>query len=254
MKKKLTNILCGTLGCIAGLLLVACEEEGLLVNSNDIAYLKFTKDMSKDTTTVSFKMYEEGQMALIPIEVSVYGKIQTDDLSFEIAAIEDLTTLPKELYVLPTDCKIRKGLLTDTVYVGLKNNPMLATETRRLALQIVETTSLKKGDYLFSRALINVTDRLFQPDWWLVNDEGDGETHANSVDWYYLGTYSETKYKMFLDELKKDGVVFDGKDKMVLRKYSLRLKNTLKKMNEGKPQEEWVRDEYGAIITVVVAG
>lgn len=39
---------------------------------------------------------------------------------------------------------------------------------------------------------------------------------------------------MFLDELKKDDMVFDGKNKQVLRKYSLRLKNTLKQMNEGK--------------------
>ena len=29
-------------------------------------------------------------------------------------------------------------------------------------------------------------------------------------------------------------MVFDGKNKQVLRKYSLRLKNTLKQMNEGK--------------------
>ena len=77
---------------------------------------------------------------------------------------------------------------------------------------------------------------------------------GNSVDWYYLGEYSEKKYQMFLDELKKDDIVFDGKNKQVLRKYSLRLKNTLKQMNAGKDMEDWVKDENDNVITVEVAG
>ena len=59
---------------------------------------------------------------------------------------------------------------------------------------------------------------------------------------------------MFLDELKKDDMVFDGKNKQILRKYSLKLKNTLKQMNEGKNMEDWVKDEKGRVITVEVAG
>nr|WP_287414575.1 hypothetical protein [Bacteroides sp.] len=59
---------------------------------------------------------------------------------------------------------------------------------------------------------------------------------------------------MFLDELKKDDIVFDGKNKQVLRKYSLRLKNTLKQMNAGKDMEDWVKDENDNVITVEVAG
>lgn len=66
--------------------------------------------------------------------------------------------------------------------------------------------------------------------------------------------YSEKKYQMFLDELKKDDIVFDGKNKQVLRKYSLRLKNTLKQMNAGKDMEDWVKDENDNVITVEVAG
>ena len=53
---------------------------GLLVSSNDTAYLKFVNDMTKDTTTVSFKMYNEGEDAEIPIEVSVYGQMQSSIL------------------------------------------------------------------------------------------------------------------------------------------------------------------------------
>ena len=87
-----------------------------------------------------------------------------------------------------------------------------------------------------------------------MNDAGTTENPGNSVDWYYLGEYSEKKYQMFLDELKKDDMVFDGKNKQILRKYSLKLKNTLKQMNEGKNMEDWVKDEKGRVITVEVAG
>ena len=93
-----------------------------------------------------------------------------------------------------------------------------------------------------------------KPDWWSVNDAGTEEYPVNSVDWYYLGEYSEKKISDVLDELKKDDIVFDGKNKQVLRKYSLRLKNTLKQMNAGKDMEDWVKDENDNVITVEVAG
>lgn len=251
---KIEYTIWGALVCTAGLMLASCEEKGLLVNSNDAAYLRFVKDMTKDTTTVSFKMYNEGEDAEIPVAVSVYGQMQNEDLHFNISADAERTTLPADLYVLPTDCKIRKGLLTDTIYVTLKNAPMLKTETKILALQVVEGNGVKQGDRSYSRAFISVTDRLFKPDWWSVIDAGTEFNPGNSVDWFYLGEYSVKKYQMFLDELKKDDMVFDGKNKQVLRKYSLRLKNTLKQLNEGKNKEDWVKDENDNVITVEVAG
>lgn len=47
-----------------------------------------------------------------------------------------------------------------------------------------------------------------------------------------------------LEELKKDGVVFDGKDMFILRKYALRLKNRIKDYNTQHPDEP-MSDEYG---------
>ena len=54
MKKRYA--IWGVLFCSVCLMLASCEEKGLLVSSNDTAYLKFVNDMTKDTTTVSFKM------------------------------------------------------------------------------------------------------------------------------------------------------------------------------------------------------
>lgn len=237
--------------CLAGLALVSCEEKGLLVNSNDVSYLRFTKNMTKDTTTVSFKMYNEGEDALIPVEVTVYGRMLEEDLHFNVDIDESRTTLGSDLYELPGDCVINKGELTGTITVKLKNSPELRTSTKKLAVRFVEADGVKQGDWAYSRAMITVTDRLFKPDWWSVNDAGTDADPGNSVDWFYLGEYSETKYQMFLDELKKDGVIFDGKNKQVLRLYSLRLKNTLQRLKDaGTP----AIDEFGEEITVVVAG
>ena len=57
---------------------------------------------------------------------------------------------------------------------------------------------------------------------------------------------------MFLEEFKKDGVVFDGKDMFILRKYALRLKNRIKDYNTQHPDEP-MSDEYGKM-EIPVAG
>ena len=88
---------------------ISCEEKGLMVNDNDVSYIIFAKDMTKDTTTVSFKVYNEGEVPEIPLEVSVYGKVQDKDLKFSVSVDEDRTTLPVNLYELPTECLIEKG-------------------------------------------------------------------------------------------------------------------------------------------------
>lgn len=254
MKIKRIYTVWGTLACITCLMFTSCDEKGLLVNDNDVSYLRFSKDMTKDTTTVSFQMYEEGENAQIAIEVSVSGKLQEVDLYFSVSIDESRTTLPAHLYELPNECKIRKGLLTDTIYVTLKNDPILQSETKVLALQVVESDGIKQGVRVYARALISVTDRLFKPSWWSVNDAGTLDQPANVAESFYLGKYSNKKYEMFLDELKIDDVIFDGKDRQVLRKYSLRLKNTLKNLNAGKDPDQWVKDENNEIVAVIVAG
>lgn len=253
-RKRFIYSMAAAFGFAAAPVLVSCEEEGLLVNDNTVSYLTFAKDMTTDTTTVSFQMYNEGVDAVIPIEVHISGKVQTEDLHFTVSIDERRTTMEPSLYELPEVCTIRGGQFIDTLYVTFKNDPSLKTQTKILALKFDEREGVRTGDHHYARALIAVTDRLFKPDWWSVNDMGTEDYFANSVEDYYLGAYSETKYRMFLDELKKDGATFDGSNRQVLRKYALRLKNTLATMNAGKPEEEWVKDENGVIITLPVAG
>ena len=236
---------------------ISCEEKGLMVNDNDVSYIIFAKDMTKDTTTVSFKVYNEGEVPEIPLEVSVYGKVQDKDLKFSVSVDEDRTTLPANLYELPTECLIEKGQLTGSVCIKLKNSEILSTNTLILALKIDEKEEVREGARQYSRAIVTVTDRLFKPSWWSVADTGGADTPLNSVEEYYLGIYLEDKYKMFLDELKKVDMVFDGKNKQVLRKYALKLKNTLKDINAERAAQglgPLVDEKTQLEITVPVAG
>ena len=236
---------------------ISCEEKGLMVNDNDVSYIIFAKDMTKDTTTVSFKVYNEGEVPEIPLEVSVYGKVQDKDLKFSVSVDEDRTTLPANLYELPTECLIEKGQLTGSVCIKLKNSEILSTNTLILALKIDEKEEVREVARQYSRAIVTVTDRLFKPSWWSVADTGGADTPLNSVEEYYLGIYLEDKYKMFLDELKKDDMVFDGKNKQVLRKYALKLKNTLKDINAERAAQglgPLVDEKTQLEITVPVAG
>lgn len=236
----------------------ACQQEGLLLNSNDISYINFSKDMTKDTTKVCFEFYpmQEGmdvKIAEVPLDVIVSGKVQEDDLDFTIGIDERLSTFPVSKCILPEICTIKKGNFKGVVQVKLQNYSELKTEKKILALKINSGDKVSEGIVAYSRALLLITDQLVKPDWWDYKDLYDGE--ASSVDWYYLGEYSKTKYRLFLDVLREnDDMLFDGKDKAKLRKYSLQLKYKVKKINDQGGENTPLKDEFGRLIEIPVVG
>ncbi len=254
---KMKNILLAGVMAYMGIsLLISCQEEGLVVNGNDISYINFNKDLTKDTTRISFEIYplEEGmdvKIAEVPVEVAIFGKIQEKDLEFTISLDENMSTLPASQCILSEKYVFKGGQLLDTIYVKIKNSPDLKTTTKYIALKINAEGEVGEGVATYSRAIIAVTDRLVKPDWWDLKDM-DGE--YSTVDYYYLGFYSNTKYRMFLEILREnDDELFDGKDKVKLRKYSLLLKYEVAEYNELHP-DDLLRDEKGELIEVPVAG
>ena len=89
---------------------ISCEEKGLMVNDNDVSYIIFAKDMTKDTTTVSFKVYNEGEVPEIPLEVSVYGKVQDKDLKKILRATDGLGTEATRAGII--ELLFKRGFLT----------------------------------------------------------------------------------------------------------------------------------------------
>ena len=71
----------------------SCEEQGLLTHTNDVSYIAFEKNMTTDTTGVSFKFYNEGENAKILLGVTISGKVQDKDLEFTVSVDPERTTL-----------------------------------------------------------------------------------------------------------------------------------------------------------------
>ncbi len=63
---------------------------------------------------------------------------------------------------------------------------------------------------------------------------------------------------MFLEELAKDGVEFDGQDKMILKKYSLRLKYRIEAFNNDPDNiasgKAPLKDEKGNELVIPAVG
>lgn len=238
--------------------LSACSEKNIMEYSEDTLYVYFAADATVDSTTYSFKTFPSGKIH-VKIPMKSNGVWLTKEREYTVSADEEFTTLPSELYVLPEKCFFSAGQAQDTIEIVLLNGDLLKEKTCRLMLKVDETEWIKEGDDKYSRAIILVSDKLERPQWWTVWDGGyGGAPYYNIAEYLYLGAYSETKYTMFLEELAKDGVEFDGQDKMILKKYSLRLKyrieafnNDLENIASGKAP---LKDENGNELVIPAVG
>lgn len=234
-------------------LLVACHQVGLKEYHSDVTYICFTKDATKDTLFFSFKVHGT-DTAEIPIAVRRMGKFSTEDLEYQIETDAGRTSLPADCYELPTRCVFRKCLTEDTLYVRLFNDPELQNVPKMLVLKIKPLFQVEEGIMANRRYFIQASDRLVRPTWWTeLNGGSNGHYFFNIAEQYYLGKYSELKYSLFLAELNKDGVEFDGKDLNILRMYSLRVKRYLEDYYYENDDFLW-DEENGEIMTVPVAG
>lgn len=130
----------------------SCEEKGLLTNANDVSYIAFEKNMTTDTTGVTFKFYNEGEDAKILLGVTISGKVQDKDLEYTVGIDPQRTTLPASQYELPEKCVIKAGELTGEIAVVLKYYEKLDTKAEILALQVNEGGEVRQGPSdLFTR-------------------------------------------------------------------------------------------------------
>lgn len=79
---EMKNILLAGVMVYMGIsLLVSCQEEGLVVNGNDISYINFNKNLTKDTTRICFEIYPlkrgwDVKIAEVPVEVAIFGRFR----------------------------------------------------------------------------------------------------------------------------------------------------------------------------------
>ncbi|WP_065218753.1 MULTISPECIES: DUF4843 domain-containing protein [Butyricimonas] len=236
-------------------MLTSCEEKGIMEYSDNSLYVSFEADATKDSVILSFRAYPTGVVTW-KVPVKAVGVWARENREYTISIDEEMTTLPADLYELPEKCVFPAGQDRDTIEITLYNGSILAEKAYRLVLKIDENDKVKEGELNYRRAIFQVSDKLERPKWWTELNGGYGYANVyNIAETYYLGSYSEVKYSMFLEELAKDNIVFDGEDTAILKKYSLRLKYRVQDYNDdpanaGKP----LSDENGNPIIIPVVG
>jgi hypothetical protein len=107
----------------------------------------------------------------------------------------------------------------------------------RLTLKVEETENFKAGETNYLMFDLWFHNNLVKPDWW-----------SSTVTNYYLGTFTELKYKYFLQVTKVD---LDGADNSTIRHYALIFKAWLEEQAAaGNP----ILEANGTPMTVPAGG
>lgn len=222
MMKKLLYIWgIGLLFCLS------CQKNEMMIYDGD-NYIQFIKT-SKDTNTFSFSFYPELNDYEFPVVLEMSGSACKTETSYRVVVDKEETTAEEgKHFVLPEKLTFKVGAYRDTCLVKLMRREEMKKGNLRIVLRIEENASFKQGEENKLVAVLLVNDKLSQPKWW-----------DDKVSWYYLGTYSDEKYELFIQATKQYDLT--GADEGMLRYYSLMFKY-------------WLQDEGRTDISVPVKG
>ena len=256
-KKALKNRAMKLVNIIAiVILLISCSEENLATFSggNEIYFDKFFMDevapgtTQADSTVESFFFYPSGTQEIeASLKICFSGRLLENDISFKLKVDETLTTANHDEYTLDSNYifharAMRDGVkeVIDTIRIKLHRSSRLITrdEGVRLVVQLLPNDIISIGQYERTKAIIILTEKQARPTWW------DDEVTDN-----LLGEYSQTKYKLFLDnadtkaELDSD-MILNNPDKA--RLLAMKFKDWL------NAQTPLIIDENGEIMVVTI--
>jgi len=189
-----------------------CEEQMLKTYDGDY-FVQFEKTIS-DSTNVSFMFYPGRDYIDFPVVLELVGVASESNFNYRVVVDPEYTTASAQHYSVPAEQIFRAGRYIDTLYVRLNKTADLNQNQVRLVLRIESTSDLKVGKVEQSAAVIWMTNTLAKPLWW-----------NSDIDSYYLGTYSNKKYELFIQVTG----IFDlsGVDASLRRSYALQLKQYL---------------------------
>ena len=229
LEMKYTKILLA-----AALIVAACAKENIPTykEASGERYIYFAK-AEQDSSDVSFYSYPGQTVIEYPVVVKSTG-YSTSEGTFSVNVMKEYTTAGDGDYSLAEKFTFRPESQVDTFYVKLNYSSKLDNEKVRIVLELEETPDFKLGMTDSRVAIIWFHNNLVKPSWW-----------NSSVSAYYLGTYSDAKYKLFLEVVKVD---LDGADNSLIRHYTLVFKKYLEdRKAAGNPALE----EDGTEITVI---
>ncbi|MEG1737200.1 MAG: DUF4843 domain-containing protein [Odoribacter sp.] len=202
--KKYLYILIGLLG------MVSCNADDIdLYKSSN--YISFVNKES-DTVVISFLLLGNLKEYDCPIPVRLSGMPLSNESEFSLRMNEDKTTASPKFYDFPITCFAPNQAL-DTFYIKLKNFSELTYSSVVLCLELQKNVAFELGDRNYRRIYISMNDNIARPDWW-----------TSSVEKYYLGDYSDKKFRRLITAAKPDlSVVNDD----LIRGWALQLKYAL---------------------------
>ncbi|WP_286359512.1 DUF4843 domain-containing protein [Gabonibacter chumensis] len=214
------------------LMLWACEQRKIELY-NSPRYLSFETN-EKDTLYFSF-FFTLDEEYEYPVVVNLTGDLLEEDREF-IVKVDTASTLASDMFVLPERFVFRRGVVSDTFSIKLKNHPLLRTEKLFLKLRLEESEIFLSTGGVWSHSILSVTDIAIRPSWW---DE-------RVVERFYLGTYSKRKFELFMEAtgITDMSEMSDGERRIA----ALRFKHWLAD-REPIPDEE-----NGGFISVPVIG
>ena len=177
--------------------LFSCEEKKIELFESK-PFIAFERSL-KDTTVFSF-FYQIEDEVRHPFVVNLTGVPFTKDQKFKIGYDKEKTTLDETLFKLEENYIFRAGRTKDTIYVTMINHSTLETEEFNLQLHIIgyEGEVLSNTGFK-SKAFMKVSDKTQRPAWWGDDYyDYDLDIFQDPIYWFYLGEYSEKKYKLFM--------------------------------------------------------
>ena len=229
------------LAVMGGLLFTSCQEDDIMLFGSDhyIYFDKFWKNASypgtetADSTEATFFFVGDDETSTTAdLIVVLAGRQLEQDLDFKLRVVPEMTTALPEEYTLQDKYTfharpVQEGdtRFQDTIHIQLNKSARLDE------LEIVPDEQVKVGQYERSRSIIRIVKDPVRPAWW--NSE---------VDIYLLGTYSATKYKLFLENVPGAGEL-DGEMIEQRPDEARKLVLEFKKWLMENPSE----DEFGPI-------
>lgn len=208
------------------------EEIGTYNTLTPYRFLQF----STVESDISFFRYPGETSVNYPVIVKSSGYSETD-MTYKISVVADSTTAAASDYSMPDSFVFKQKSAVDTFYVKLNYSEKLDTEKMRLTLKVEANEFFKEGETAYRMTDIWFHNNIVKPDWW-----------TSTVTSYYLGTFTELKYKYFLQVVKVD---LEGADNSTIRHYALIFKAWLQ---EQAANGNVITEANGTPMTVPAGG
>lgn len=214
---------------------IGCDQREIPEYNTGKYYIEF-ENKTVDSTIFTFIYYPHDEYYDLPIAMKIAGVAAERDLVYKVVVDEEFSTAETKHYSLPETTVFSKGVYHDTCYVRLNKTADLANRFVRLVLRLEATSDMAVGKLENAVAVIQISNTVARPAWWDSN-----------VEQYYLGTYSQKKFILFLQVTEGDLTDANDSEK---RAYALQFKQYLID-HRGEPE---TIDEDGQPMAVPVLG